>query len=262
MTEFLLVMALMAGGGKAEVRIIPRFDGLLMELTADSPITDSISVQGFTAVVRPGMAVGIPNVGIPFWVYGWELHRDSLGFDVQLRQLIDSLSYSLSDDRRTMLLFFRAREPLVFPELSWEGPPEEPAYTLGREVMEDSVLLTTLSSGEESPWLENFDCVVIDPGHGGRDPGAVGPAGTYEKDRALEVALLVRDILSIRRPDLKVIMTRDTDRFISLWKGPISRTRPKRIFLSVFTQTRQNQKKPRVLRSISFRMPPTIFPAR
>lgn len=57
--------------------------------------------------------------------------------------------------------------------------------------------------------------IVIDPGHGGKDPGARGAHGTEEKDITLKVALLLRDLLR-KEPDTRVLMTRDRDVFIEL----------------------------------------------
>ncbi len=57
--------------------------------------------------------------------------------------------------------------------------------------------------------------VVIDPGHGGYDPGAVGPSGLYEKDVVLDIALKLKEIL-LTDPLNEVFLTRETDRFISL----------------------------------------------
>ncbi len=57
---------------------------------------------------------------------------------------------------------------------------------------------------------------MLDPGHGGRDPGAVGPSGTYEKDRTLQIALLVRDLMALEMPSVRVILTRDSDSYASL----------------------------------------------
>ncbi len=55
--------------------------------------------------------------------------------------------------------------------------------------------------------------LVIDPGHGGTDPGAVN--GTrYEKDDVLKISLAVKDALAIY--DLTVVMTRETDVFLEL----------------------------------------------
>ena len=56
--------------------------------------------------------------------------------------------------------------------------------------------------------------VVIDPGHGGIDPGAVRET-TSEKDLMLEIGLAVRDALR-RAGGVEVVMTRDTDTFVSL----------------------------------------------
>ena len=56
--------------------------------------------------------------------------------------------------------------------------------------------------------------VVIDPGHGGKDPGTIGIGGFREKDVVLPISLDVAEIL--RKQEIDVIMTRDTDNFISL----------------------------------------------
>ena len=56
--------------------------------------------------------------------------------------------------------------------------------------------------------------IVLDPGHGGDDPGTIGIGGFREKDVVLPISLDVAEIL--RKQDIDVIMTRDTDNFISL----------------------------------------------
>ncbi len=58
--------------------------------------------------------------------------------------------------------------------------------------------------------------VIIDPGHGGKDPGGIGYNGIKEKDIVLSVAKLVADRLKKDHHDLKVIITRNDDRFIPL----------------------------------------------
>jgi N-acetylmuramoyl-L-alanine amidase len=57
--------------------------------------------------------------------------------------------------------------------------------------------------------------VVIDAGHGGVDPGTTGYSGTYEKDVVLALAKQLRDTL-MRTGRYEVVMTRDTDIFLSL----------------------------------------------
>lgn len=60
--------------------------------------------------------------------------------------------------------------------------------------------------------------VCIDPGHGGTQPGAVGPGGTMEKYITLSVALILRDLLKSRGID--VIMTRETDKDVRTRQQP------------------------------------------
>lgn len=61
--------------------------------------------------------------------------------------------------------------------------------------------------------------IVIDPGHGGPDPGAVSPDGAQEKDMVLAISKKVRDLLGANGK-FKVAMTRDTDVFVTL-KGRV-----------------------------------------
>jgi len=56
--------------------------------------------------------------------------------------------------------------------------------------------------------------VVLDPGHGGKDTGAVGPAGVREKDVTLDIAHRVAPVLAGQ--GVQVVLTRDDDRFVSL----------------------------------------------
>jgi N-acetylmuramoyl-L-alanine amidase len=57
--------------------------------------------------------------------------------------------------------------------------------------------------------------IVIDPGHGGKDPGAIGPMGTKEKDIVLDIALRLRDKLR-KNGKYNVFMTREKDTYLSL----------------------------------------------
>ena len=61
--------------------------------------------------------------------------------------------------------------------------------------------------------------VALDPGHGGEDPGAIGPAGTREKDVVLKVAHLLRERInatSIGGNPMRAYLTRDGDYFVPL----------------------------------------------
>lgn len=62
-------------------------------------------------------------------------------------------------------------------------------------------------------WAVANKVIVIDPGHGGDDPGAIGGGGTMEKDIVLEVSQKLAGILS--QAGAQVFLTRDTDRDLS-----------------------------------------------
>lgn len=64
---------------------------------------------------------------------------------------------------------------------------------------------------------EGVRVVVIDPGHGGVDPGALGPDGIREKEVALGIGLRLAEELR-RHPDLEVHLIRDDDTFVDLWE--------------------------------------------
>ena len=57
--------------------------------------------------------------------------------------------------------------------------------------------------------------IALDPGHGGEDPGAVGPSGTREKDVVLSIGKLLRDQINAQA-DMRAFMTRDSDFFVPL----------------------------------------------
>ena len=60
-----------------------------------------------------------------------------------------------------------------------------------------------------------IDTVVIDPGHGGKDPGAIGPKKTKEKDVVLNVAKELKKIID-SHGEIKAVLTRDRDVFLPL----------------------------------------------
>ncbi|MBM5570915.1 MULTISPECIES: N-acetylmuramoyl-L-alanine amidase [Deefgea] len=63
--------------------------------------------------------------------------------------------------------------------------------------------------------VDRLITVVLDPGHGGEDPGAVGPSGTHEKTVVLQIAKRLKDLLS-DDPNVRVVLTRDGDYFVPL----------------------------------------------
>ncbi len=81
--------------------------------------------------------------------------------------------------------------------------------------------------------------IVIDPGHGGHDPGALG-AGISEADVVLDVALRLESLL--RDASVEVVLTRRTDEFIPLEERPAIATREQAdLFLSIHANASRNR---------------------
>lgn len=76
--------------------------------------------------------------------------------------------------------------------------------------------------------------IVIDAGHGGHDPGAVGVSGTHEKDVVLDVALRLGKMIQKNCSDVKVMYTRSTDVFVELYKrAEIANRNKADLFISI-----------------------------
>lgn len=68
----------------------------------------------------------------------------------------------------------------------------------------------------EQLYLAPGTIIVLDPGHGGVEEGAVGPGGLKEKDVALQIARSLKQSLQLVDPDISVVLTRDRDRLLGL----------------------------------------------
>ncbi|MFQ5330284.1 MAG: N-acetylmuramoyl-L-alanine amidase [Thermodesulfobacteriota bacterium] len=84
--------------------------------------------------------------------------------------------------------------------------------------------------------------IIIDPGHGGKDPGAVGRRGLKEKDVNLKIARKLKQALK-RRFKGKIILTRERDRYIPLEeRTAIANTKGADLFLSIHANASPNRK--------------------
>ncbi len=84
--------------------------------------------------------------------------------------------------------------------------------------------------------------VVIDPGHGGKDPGAIGKKGTREKDVTLKIGKYLRDLIQDRLGS-RVILTRKKDVFLDLEKRVEFANRNKAdLFISIHVNSHPQQK--------------------
>lgn len=130
------------------------------------------------------------------------------------------------------------------------GNDTEVQFTLGNEYTTNEVLnadgsndiLITIHNKifsrnevrekNRSKW--EFDVIVIDAGHGGKDAGAIGIGGLKEKDVNLGVALKLGKMIEEDMKDVKVVYTRKNDTFVELYKrGKIANEEGGKLFVSI-----------------------------
>lgn len=99
-------------------------------------------------------------------------------------------------------------QPIEPPNTTWPRQPQPPA---SGSWPPDSPATGT---GGPLPTINRRVRIVVDPGHGGRDPGAIGIGGLQEKQAVLDISLQLATLL--RRQGADVVLTRDDDTFISL----------------------------------------------
>ncbi len=122
-------------------------------------------------------------------------YKNSAQVSVILNREIEEPLIDYIQDTKTLLIALRQKK--VKPKPAVSGTISPTALAGGSD----------LSSGLKT--------IVLDPGHGGKDPGASGPTGVMEKDVVLAITLKVRDLLK-KNSKLKVLCTRDKDVFIPL----------------------------------------------
>lgn len=128
-------------------------------------------------------------------------------------------------------------------ELQFLTEELEPVIWSKYTVNQESLLVGNSEFEIDEDWVRDyeqtknnmkFDRVVIDPGHGGHDPGSIGYKGIKEKDVVLSIAKKVGGYINEYLPDVEVIYTREDDRFIELEeRGRIANKAQGDLFVSI-----------------------------
>jgi N-acetylmuramoyl-L-alanine amidase len=102
------------------------------------------------------------------------------------------------------------------------------------ELLEDKAILYFYGKNKKVVQKQQLDVIVIDAGHGGKDPGAIGLNGTQEKKINLAVALKLGNLIKANLKNVKVVYTRYKDEFVELDKrGEIANKSNGKLFISI-----------------------------
>lgn len=189
--------------------------------------TENVAVPTHSPVINEAQFSQIPN---------------GIGIDIQLKQkaFFEVDAYPDGQTNDLLMGLTRIDEDIIVQRTQKVGPVEWSSNTLPpRELPEIPEGETTDNIPENGEYDRvkskmKFDRVVLDPGHGGHDTGAIGYNNVREKDIVLSIAKKVGGYINENLPDVEVIYTRKDDRFIALEeRGSIANRHEGDLFVSI-----------------------------
>lgn len=197
------------------IDLIPALRELVAKVKSDDPNISRIRVgQNAPGVVRLVMDLKQAMLPQVFTLPPVAAYQYRLVFDLYPAEAPDPL------------------EALIAERLAGKQPEASPAQGAGHDPLGDLIAqqsgraptgaaasstkpaaLAALTKTEGK--TDRLVIVALDPGHGGEDPGAVGPGGTREKDVVLQIAHRLRDRIN-QQPNMRAYLTRDADFFVPL----------------------------------------------
>ncbi len=216
------------------IDLIPALRELVAKVRSDDPNISGIRVgQNAPGVVR--LVIDLKQAILPqvFTLPPVAAYQYRLVFDLYPTQVADPLealiAEKLADKQTGTPAATPGSDPIADLIAKQSGKPEgsKPPPAVVAEKEKDKTptpapnpAIPGAKPAPEAPPLakgktDRLVIVALDPGHGGEDPGAVGPGGTREKDVVLQIAHRLRDRIN-QQPNMRAYLTRDADFFVPL----------------------------------------------
>ncbi len=216
------------------IELNPALRELVAKLKADDPFISGIRAgQNAPGVVRLVLDLKQPVLPQVFTLPPIAAYQHRLVLDLYPTQAADPLEALIAER-------LKDSRPGTPPALA--APPAGPApdplgELMARQASKSTATVSivappaparaTARIGPETPApaatpaaaTDRLIIIALDPGHGGEDPGAIGPNGTREKDVVLQIAHRIRDRInasSINGSPMRAFLTRDADFFVPL----------------------------------------------
>ena len=218
------------------IEIEQRANGAIINFTASGPLAQasllkpdtegviyfsfantSCNVEALTRVYKSGRVKSITPQRFP---------GNGLQFTIALDKgsaTINSAEFQYNKKSNRYVIYIRSDADVE--EIHRKEKEQQIAQVLSRDV---------------EKWKLNT--IVLDAGHGGKDPGALGGNGTREKDVALNIVHDLGTFIEQKWPDVRVIYTRKDDTFIPLHeRGKIANRSAGKLFISVHCNASPNR---------------------
>ncbi|MBN1213621.1 MAG: N-acetylmuramoyl-L-alanine amidase [candidate division Zixibacteria bacterium] len=174
--------------------ISSKANGILIEVFLTSALNYDVFVTegNWINISIPDARINSPRIlsrKDPRYMYKLNVHQvaNTGQISLRLKKNVNKWSHKL--------VFDPPRIQVSIPDIDFEIDPSDTSPVIGPD--------------------NKIDVIIVDPGHGGKDYGAIGQSGTREKDIVLNIG---KELAKIIRKDkqFKVIMTRDRDEYVSL----------------------------------------------
>lgn len=143
-------------------------------------------------------------------IYGGIVNESNLPINGSSKHIAEIVPVQVSEE--TARISLRMKHELIGKQVFTDEDSREILVSLRtREVLDDHILENL--EKERQKW--RIDTIILDPGHGGKDPGAIGAGGLLEKNATLAIAKRLKKELESRLK-VRVLMTRETDTFVPL----------------------------------------------
>ena len=228
------------------IDLIPALRELVAKVKSDDPNISRIRVgQNMPGVVRLVIDLKQPIAPQVFTLPPVAAYQHRLVFDLYPTQKPDPLEALIAErltDKQSQnadaapvspaspaapavadplgaLIAQQAGRPPVLPQSAAVKPPPVATAAPAAPTPPPLVAVPPRPSGPGGTMAagktDRLVIVALDPGHGGEDPGAIGPGGTREKDVVLQIAHRLRDRIN-QQPNMRAYLTRDSDFFVPL----------------------------------------------
>jgi len=207
------------------IDLLPALRELVAKVKPDDPNIAGIRVgQNAPGVLR--LVIDLKQAVLPqvFTLKPVAPYQHRLVFDLYPQKPLDPLEALIAERLKDQ----EAKTPSPAPNAQAASPPataNAAADPLGeliagaaRRTEKDP--LSAAQTGSVRPpakalTTDRLVIVALDPGHGGEDPGAIGPGGTREKDVVLQIAMQLRERIN-QQPNMRAYLTREADFFVPL----------------------------------------------
>ncbi len=198
------------------IDLIPALRELIAKVKPDDPNISGIRVgQNAPGVVR--LVIDLKQHMLPqvFTLPPVAAYQHRLVFDLYPTQAADPLEALIAERLKDNKAPPGVPDPLgdLIAKQTTRPAPASPAPEIPPAVKPPSETVGA-DAGRRNK-TDRLIIVALDPGHGGEDPGAIGPGGTREKDVVLQIALRLRERIN-QQPNMRAYLTRDADFFVPL----------------------------------------------